>query len=39
LPVGQVQGLINDEPTVVELFARMVEEAQKAQAKVNAALL
>ncbi len=38
LPVGQVQGLIHDEPTVAELFARMVEEAQKAQAKVNAAL-
>ena len=38
LPVGQVQGLIHDEPTVAELFARMVEEAQKAQTKVNAAL-
>jgi len=38
LPVGQVQGLIHDEPTVAELFARMVAEAQKAQAKVNAAL-
>ena len=38
LPVGQNQGLIHDEPTVAELFARMVEEAQKAQAKVNAAL-
>jgi NAD(P)H-dependent flavin oxidoreductase YrpB (nitropropane dioxygenase family) len=38
LPVGQVQGLIHDEPTVAELFERMVKEAQKAQAKVNAAL-
>ena len=38
LPVGQNQGLIHDEPTVAELFARMVTEAQKAQAKVNAAL-
>ena len=38
LPVGQNQGLIHDEPTVAELFARMVAEAQKAQAKVNAAL-
>ena len=38
VPVGQDQGLINDEPTVAELFARMVVEAQKAQAKVNAAL-
>jgi len=38
LPVGQVQGLIHDEPTVAELFERIVVEAQKAQAKVNAAL-
>lgn len=38
LPVGQNQGLIHDEPTVPELFARMVEEAKKAQAKVNSAL-
>lgn len=38
LPVGQVQGLINDEPTVAELFERIVGEAQKAQAKVTSAL-
>jgi NAD(P)H-dependent flavin oxidoreductase YrpB (nitropropane dioxygenase family) len=38
LPVGQVQGLINDQPTVAELFERMVAEAKQAQAKVNAAL-
>ena len=38
LPCGQVQGLINDEPTVAELFERMVAEAKQAQAKVNAAL-
>jgi len=38
LPVGQVQGLIHDQPTVAELFERIVTEAQKAQAKVNAAL-
>lgn len=38
LPVGQVQGLIHDQPTVAELFERIVAEAQKAQAKVNAAL-
>ena len=38
LPVGQVQGLIHDEPTVAELFARIVAEAGNAQAKVNAAL-
>ncbi len=39
LPCGQVQGLINDEPTVAELFERMVAEAKNAQAKVNVALL
>ncbi|MDD5167209.1 MAG: nitronate monooxygenase [Syntrophales bacterium] len=38
LPVGQVQGLVHDEPTVAELFERIVVEAQKAQAKINAAL-
>jgi enoyl-[acyl-carrier protein] reductase II len=38
LPVGQVQGLIHDQPTVAELFERMAAEAMKAQAKVNAAL-
>jgi NAD(P)H-dependent flavin oxidoreductase YrpB (nitropropane dioxygenase family) len=38
LPVGQVQGLISDQPTVAQLFERMVKEAQGAQAKVNAAL-
>jgi len=38
LPVGQVQGLIHDQPTVAELFERMVAEAKQAQAKVNAAL-
>jgi enoyl-[acyl-carrier protein] reductase II len=38
LPVGQVQGLISDQPTVAQLFERMVKEAQVAQAKVNAAL-
>jgi Dioxygenases related to 2-nitropropane dioxygenase len=38
LPVGQSQGLIHDQPTVAELFERMVTEAKQAQAKVNAAL-
>ncbi len=38
LPVGQVQGLIHDMPTVAELFERIVKEAKAAQAKVNAAL-
>lgn len=38
LPVGQVQGLIHDQPTVAELFERIVKEAKAAQGKVNAAL-
>jgi len=38
LPVGQVQGLIHDQPTVAELFERIVKEAKAAQAKVNGAL-
>ncbi len=38
LPVGQVQGLIHDEPTVAELFERMAAEAQKAQARLTAAV-
>jgi len=38
LPVGQVQGLIRDIPTVAELFERIVKEAKEAQGKVNAAL-
>jgi enoyl-[acyl-carrier protein] reductase II len=38
LPVGQVQGLIRDEPTVAELFARIAGEAARARAKLNAAL-
>jgi enoyl-[acyl-carrier protein] reductase II len=31
LPVGQVMGLIHDEPTVAELFERMVAEAKAVQ--------
>ncbi|MDD4241734.1 MAG: nitronate monooxygenase [Smithellaceae bacterium] len=38
LPVGQVQGLIHDQPTVAELFERIVKEAKAAQAKADAAL-
>jgi enoyl-[acyl-carrier protein] reductase II len=38
LPVGQVQGLIHDQPTVAELLERMEREAQKAQDKVATAL-
>ena len=36
LPVGQVTGLINDQPTVAELLERMVQEAQATQKKVAA---
>lgn len=38
LPVGQVQGLIHDQPTIAELFERIVKEAKAAQEKVNATL-
>ena len=38
LPVGQVQGLIHDQPKVAELFERIMKEAKSAQSKVNAAL-
>jgi len=38
LPVGQVQGLIHDQPTVAELFERMEKEAQNAQNRVAAVL-
>jgi enoyl-[acyl-carrier protein] reductase II len=38
LPVGQVQGIIHDQPTVAELFLRIVKEAKAAQGKVDAAL-
>lgn len=33
LPVGQVMGLIHDEPTVAELFERIVAEARAVQQK------
>ncbi len=35
LPVGQVQGLIHDEPTVTELFARIVKETKEVQARLT----
>jgi enoyl-[acyl-carrier protein] reductase II len=38
LPVGQVQGLIHDQPTVAELFERIEKEAQNAQDRVARAL-
>jgi enoyl-[acyl-carrier protein] reductase II len=36
LPVGQIMGLIHDEPTVAELMERMVAEAKKQQQKLDA---
>ena len=36
LPVGQVMGLLHDEPTVAELMERMAVEAEKQQQKLNA---
>jgi len=35
LPVGQVQGLIHDIPSVAELMERMVAEAQKTNQRLN----
>jgi len=35
LPVGQVTGLIHDEPTVAELFERIVSEARQIQQKMG----
>jgi len=35
LPVGQVQGLVHDEPTVAEVIERMVSQAQHIQLKVS----
>jgi enoyl-[acyl-carrier protein] reductase II len=36
LPVGQVTGLLHDEPTVAELMERMVAQAKQQQQKLNA---
>ncbi|MCX5839879.1 MAG: nitronate monooxygenase [Deltaproteobacteria bacterium] len=36
LPVGQVMGLIQDEPTVADLFERIVAEAKEVQQKLAA---
>ena len=36
LPVGQVMGLLHDEPTVAELMERMAVEAEKQQKKLDA---
>jgi enoyl-[acyl-carrier protein] reductase II len=38
LPVGQVQGLIHDEPTVAELFERIAKETKEVQARLTNAL-
>jgi NAD(P)H-dependent flavin oxidoreductase YrpB (nitropropane dioxygenase family) len=35
LPIGQVTGLIHDEPTVAELFDRIVAEAKAVQEKLS----
>ena len=35
LPVGQVTGLIHDEPTVAELMERIVSQAKLQQQKLN----
>jgi len=35
LPVGQVQGLIHDIPSVAELMERMVAEAQETNQRLN----
>ena len=36
LPVGQVTGLIQDEPTVAELFEKIVTEAKMIQQQLSA---
>ena len=38
LPVGQVQGLIHDQPTVAELFERIAREVAEAQQKLATAV-
>jgi enoyl-[acyl-carrier protein] reductase II len=35
LPVGQVMGLLKDEPTVAQLMERMVQEAIERQKKLT----
>jgi enoyl-[acyl-carrier protein] reductase II len=35
LPVGQVMGLLNDEPTVAQIMARMVQDAIERQKKLT----
>jgi len=35
LPVGQVTGLIHDEPTIAELFERFIDEARKIQQQLS----
>ncbi|HPL64099.1 MAG TPA: hypothetical protein PK587_10075, partial [Syntrophales bacterium] len=38
LPVGQVTGLIKDEPSIAELIERMVAEARQVNSRLGAAL-
>jgi NAD(P)H-dependent flavin oxidoreductase YrpB (nitropropane dioxygenase family) len=35
LPVGQVTGLIHDEPPIAELFERFIDEARKIQQQLS----
>ena len=39
LPVGQIQGIIHDEPTVAELFTRIMKEAEVLAAQVSAKII
>ncbi len=38
LPVGQVTGLLKDEPTVAELMERMMKEAEEARLRIDGAV-
>lgn len=38
LPVGQVTGLLKDEPTVAELMERMMKEAEEARRRIDGAV-
>jgi len=38
LPVGQVTGLLRDEPTVAELMERMMKEAEEVRRRIDGAV-
>jgi enoyl-[acyl-carrier protein] reductase II len=38
LPIGQVTGLVHDEPTVAEVLDRMVAEAKAIRARLDTAM-